>query len=80
MRYPKDEIEVRIHGDDLAEIPMASWYMCEGCGELFMCFNALGYCIDIDCDNMDELLKQYQNMTGFECEKYRHFGNHNWSK
>lgn len=46
-RPPSDRcnwIEETIHGD---EVPLASFYMCETCGGLFMSVQELGMCCDI---------------------------------
>ena len=64
IRYPISDVEEKIYGED-GEIPMAPWYMCEGCGEIFLNLDELGYCIDIELDSMPELLKDYHEMTGF---------------
>ena len=56
------EIEERIYGD---EINLASWFMCEWCGEMFFNLEALGYCINLG-DSMKENLKDYWEMTGFK--------------
>jgi len=60
-REPMSEVEERICGD---EVKIADWYMCEGCGEIFFNLEALGYCIWLG-DEMQELLKEYQTITGF---------------
>jgi hypothetical protein len=53
--------------DDGSEIELAPWYMCAECGEQFLNLSALGYCID-PAENMFELLREYQEMTGFKKE------------
>ncbi len=60
FRYPKDEIECRIHGGEDTEINIAPYYMCEACGDQFFNLSALGFCIDIT-KNMFDLLKDYQH-------------------
>ena len=60
-RHPQDDIEERIHGDD-GEIPLATWHMCEPCGDQYMNLTALGFCVDLGQDNMFDLLKEYQEM------------------
>lgn len=57
-RYPQDDIEERIWGEG-TEISLATWYMCEECGGLFLSLEDLGFCIDIERDNMHELLEEY---------------------
>ena len=63
-RYPRTEIEDRIYGEG-NEIEIASYFMCDKCGEQYLNLEALGYCIDIT-DNMFDLLEEYQEMTRFK--------------
>lgn len=60
FRAPKTYIEEKILGED-AEIELASWYMCEICGEQFLNLEQYGYCIDIT-DNMLDLLKEHREL------------------
>lgn len=56
-RHPRDEIEERIWSDN--DIPMASWFMCEACGGLFMALEENGFCITLrKGENMRDLVKQ----------------------
>ena len=64
-RPPRDEIELRIARHDDAEIPLAAWFLCEECGEIFLNLNAIGYCIDVS-ESMQDLLKEYHEMTGWK--------------
>lgn len=57
IRYPKGEIENKIFSDE-KEIELASFYMCEECGDQYFNLSALGFHINIK-DNMFELLKEY---------------------
>ena len=57
-REPRTEIEERIFGDG-DTVEMASWYMCEDCGEIFFNLENVGFCVDIQ-DDMRENLKEYQ--------------------
>lgn len=59
FRYPKNEIEERIYGCDDIEIPLASFYHCEDCGEQYLNLSELKFCVNI-ADNMFDLLKEYQ--------------------
>ncbi|MFK5949541.1 MAG: hypothetical protein QM500_12315 [Methylococcales bacterium] len=56
-RIPDTDIEVRIYGDD-GEIPIASEWMCESCGDLFFSLSELGYCMN-PREDMRDLVKQY---------------------
>lgn len=60
-RGPASEIEERIYGE---EVPLASWVMCETCGDLFWSLDALGFCISIGADSMRELTRQYAEIYG----------------
>lgn len=62
FRYPKDDIEARIMGDE-AEIYMAAWWMCERCADLFFSLEELGFCIDISTD-MRDAVKEYAELYG----------------
>lgn len=64
FRYPKNDIEDRIYGEQ-AEIYLASWYMCDKCGEIYLNLDALGYCISIEIP-MREYLAAYHEVTGFK--------------
>jgi hypothetical protein len=53
-----DTVEERIHGD---EMPISSYWMCEGCADQYFNLAALGFCITLPSD-MRELLKEYIEM------------------
>ena len=55
-RGAKDEIEIRIHGED-AEISIAPWWMCETCAGLYFALEELGYCVTLG-EDMRELAKE----------------------
>lgn len=57
-RQFQTEIEQRIYGD--SEINIATFYMCEPCGDQYLNLSELGFCIDIT-ENMFDLLKEYQD-------------------
>lgn len=56
------EIEFRIY-DETEGVPMASWFLCESCGEVHANLDALGYCVDIQ-DDMTALLAEYHKEHG----------------
>lgn len=59
-RYPNDDIEARIYGDD-GEISLANLYHCEVCADLFFSLYELGFdCISPN-ENMKLLVREYQN-------------------
>lgn len=58
FRNPRNDIEERIHGD---EVPMASDFMCERCSDLYFSFEELGFCITLG-DDMRDLLRDYRSM------------------
>lgn len=43
-RSPRHDIEEDIYDD---KVPLASWYMCETCGGLYMAVDETGMCCDI---------------------------------
>lgn len=53
----------RFRGED-GMVPLAPWFMCEGCGGIYLNLQALGFCPDIE-DYMGHLLEEYQ-------EEYAH--------
>ena len=61
-RSPLSDIEERILGE---EVGLASHFMCDVCGEIFLNLNALGYCINLG-PHMKEYLEDYWNLTGFK--------------
>jgi len=63
-RSPKGDIEEKIYKD---EVKLASWFMCERCGEIYLNLDSLGYCIWLG-DNMQENLEDYWHITGFTPE------------
>ena len=59
-RYPRDEIEIRIHDED-GEIYMADFYMCETCIGLFWSMTELGFCVSLEKgERMADLAKLSQ--------------------
>ena len=64
FRYPISQIEEDIYGNG-GEITLASYWMCEKCGEIYLNLDDLGFCVDIT-EKMSDLLKEYQEMTGFK--------------
>ena len=59
-RGPRDDIEERIYGEG-NEIELASWFMCESCGDQYFNLTALGFCITLP-ENMHKLLREYVDM------------------
>lgn len=60
-RPPTDRcnyIEESIYGD---EVPLAPWYMCEGCGDQYFNLKELGFCISPD-ENMLSLVSEYAEL------------------
>ena len=60
-RVAYNDIDENINGECYS---IASHYLCEKCGGIFLNLEPLGYCPDIYSIN-DEL-KEYQEMTGFD--------------
>lgn len=65
VRFPRyfdpgeDSIKWKIWGEGA---PLASWYMCEKCGDQYFNLTALGFCITLGADTMDELRREYVAM------------------
>jgi hypothetical protein len=55
-RASRHEIEESIYGDT---VPVASWYLCAGCGEVFLNLENAGYCPD-PSENQGWLLREHQ--------------------
>jgi hypothetical protein len=70
-RNPISNVEENIYGEG-GEIPIASWYMCEECSDIYFNLEELGFCIQLG-DSMQELLKEYRDL-------YSHASNTNSSK
>jgi len=70
-------MEARFHGHyDLESsfgneptIRCASNFQCERCGEIWLNLTALGYECLSPGENMEQALKEYHDMTGFEPAK-----------
>lgn len=60
-RDSNTDIEERIHGD---EVPLASWFMCEECGDLFWALDELGFCISLGDASMKSLVREYNEIYG----------------
>lgn len=68
-RFPYSEVEARIaidYFDEEPRIRMASHFHCERCGEIFLNLWSLGYECLSPQENMEDSLKEYQEMTGFK--------------
>lgn len=58
FRSPNDEIEERIHGE---EVRIAPKFLCDRCAGLYESLSSLGFCLDIT-ESMVDLCKQYAEM------------------
>jgi hypothetical protein len=66
FKIPDTDVEVKIYGED-GEIPLAPWFLCEKCGEIYLNLNDIGYCLGpVD---MREALQEYHERTGFKQAK-----------
>ena len=65
-RFSDNEVDERIYG---SEVPLASVYYCERCGEIFFNLEATGMCVIIG-GNIRDALEQYWDMTGFDPARY----------
>lgn len=77
FRFAYTDIEEKIYGHG-NEIPLASWFMCESCGEIFLNLTEIGYCFQL-CKNMDMpgSLKEYQEISGFKKRMEQRIGARN---
>ena len=75
-RGPRTDVEDRIHGD---EVPLAAWYLCERCGDIYASLTELGFCADLT-ESMDAQLAEYHRdyaklpAPGFELKLKRREG------
>lgn len=60
------DIQAEEDGDD---VDLPDEYHCERCGEIYMNLLEIGYCL-CSGEHMPSLLKEYQEMTGFDPIKY----------
>lgn len=67
FRQPNNDVEYEIHGD---EVPMAPFFFCEECGEIYDNLTAAGLCVGLE-DSMRDNLREYWEMTGFNPDKYK---------
>ena len=61
-RNPWTELEEDICGQ---EIPIASYFFCERCAEIYLNLTAVGYCFG-PTENMEHALEEYWDLTGFK--------------
>lgn len=57
-KVPETEIEIRIYGEDDAEVPISSKWMCERCAGLAFSLDDLGYCPQ-PWEDQRELVREY---------------------
>ena len=62
------DVEERIYGD---EVPLATKYLCEKWGEIYLNLSALGYCLGIGKGAMQEAIEEYWELTGFKPKEGR---------
>lgn len=67
FRQPRCDIEERLYVD---EVPLATKYLCERCGEILMNLESAGNCVLLD-GNLEGDLRQYWDMTDFDPAKYQ---------
>lgn len=61
MHPEEGSVDYRIYGD---EKPLASWWMCEKCADQFFNLEALGFCITLGTESMEELRREYVEVYG----------------
>ncbi len=66
-RPPMNDIEERISGGD--HVQLATWFMCEECGGLYLSIVATGYCVTLDKgENMRDLVAQINGEQSYSKE------------
>jgi hypothetical protein len=65
-KVPDTDAEVRIYGEE-GEIPIAPYYLCESCGDIYMSLSELGFCLNMT-ESMKEQLEQYHEYVETERE------------
>lgn len=58
-RGPKNDIEERIHGD---EVPITTWYFCETCHDLALSLDELGFCFTLGSQSIADQIKEYREL------------------
>lgn len=69
-KCPETDYEESRFGD---EVPLTTLYLCAHCAEIAMNLNDKNFCFSYS-DNMDDLLHEYWEMTGFDPNKYKERG------
>lgn len=59
-RFIRSDIEENIYGH-LELVPLASWYMCKECGDLYYYLDGLGFCFYLP-ESMKSLVQKYRDM------------------
>lgn len=54
---PQNDIEERIYGD---EVPRATWYLCEKCGDLALSLNELKFCFTLGDESLKKQIADYR--------------------
>ncbi len=68
-KIPDTDVEVRIYGED-GEIPLAPWYLCAKCGEIYLTLVEIGY----ECIYPPDTLAaqtEYWELTDFDPDRYK---------
>lgn len=70
-KVPETDVEVRIYGED-GEIPLADWYLCEECADLWFSLYELGFeCVGPN-DVRNDAKEYAENYGGKETSVTRH--------
>ncbi len=70
FRAPRCDYEESRFGDG---VPQATQFLCASCAEIFQNLSAAGFCMNLG-DSMDECLREFWKMTGFDPTKYQKEG------
>ena len=63
-RVPRSDYEAYRFGEGPEAIPLATWYLCEGCADLYFSLYELGYECIAPNENMRELVREYAELRG----------------
>ncbi len=63
-RDPKTFVEDKIY-EDVGEVPISPYWLCESCGEIFLNLTEIGYCLDLGID-LRKYLQEYHEISGFK--------------
>ena len=61
-RNARSDVELEIYGEG-PEVPLATWYLCETCSDLWFSLRELGYECISPSESMREMVAEYAALT-----------------